>query len=335
MQDRINLLEVIPNANESALGNIQPINRIKPSKVLVGQSALFPVKQEKLFLSNGRETDIYAIINAENGHYVGHYGSEDVFISNKELMERLFKALDLLGIDYDVKMKAYGKRADRFHAILTLNEGLKVNGFESKLELHIKNSFGNGALMCQLGLLLLICLNGMVGMQKAFSLLQRHSKSLSLDYVVKELEQRLSNAQNGFQGMFDGINDIQINDNQVATMLGNMARLGKQSFSKKMASYILLNWHNPDEPERGYGDTLWRFLNAGTRVFRDLSDIKGESAHKANEFFLGSVVLALQDKQGIATGFGKGAWDKLNKPLEIESPYCLVKPTRALEIISL
>jgi hypothetical protein len=278
--------EVIPGL---VVQRMTPIEAMKPERQ--EKSFDFPVQVERLVTPSGVASDHWAIVDTFNNRIVGGYKKEDTLIRNASLIERLEVAL--AGLGYKWKRSTQVTRGgSAFQAEYEI-EGADQTAcdFPIRPVLIVKNSYDSSSkIIAEMGFKMLACLNKMDGIMKAFSLLQRHGAKVTLDSIVEILEAKLATIPDG-AGMIAPLHGIDIDDDKAATILANIAHKSRGDVSHRIASRMLMNWHQPDANEAQQGGNMFRLLNAGTRLLRDLEVVRPTVANKARHYFVGACVL--------------------------------------------
>jgi len=288
--EQINVTEIIPNAR---FNRIQPIAGMKPSsKESKDSNWDFDVQQVELLTPCGRRSGILGVQRMDTGAIVGQYKKQSL-LPNARLIERFEQALNRLGVVFERTIRTYSNGA-RMEAVYKFPEMTKsIAGENHTACVTIRNSYDSSWKISGYSLVQrLICLNGVVAMAKAFALAQRHGSDIDLEMCVSKLEKAIENCD--AEGiLLENLATREVSTSQVENILGNISAQSSNQFSLKTATRVLLNWHNPTEDEKPLGNNLYRLMQAGTRVMRDLTNAgRAEMASKANWQFGQRLTLA-------------------------------------------
>ncbi len=259
----------------------------------------FDVHQENLPSSKGIPTGIHAVIRSDTGECVGQYKGVKL-VPNKQVVEVFESEMTKRGSTFTANYLTTAG-GSRFYARYTIG-GLQVKGVLGEIfngQFVLQNSYdGSLKIGFETWLERLACLNGMKTMQSLYAMLKRHSEELDLSYVAAQIEVAV-NSLPDLEKEFAMLADVSINHEQGISILANLTKLNKYPLSNRMAQKIAGNWAVPTDDEKPLGDSLYRLFNAGTRLFRDLTDSRFELANRTNGMFTEQLLLAARNRNSL------------------------------------
>jgi len=230
-----------------------------------------------------RRTDTLEVL----GKVTDRYG----IVQNADLIqvaEDAFAAKKMTDYTRKVVVTGAGEKVYAVYDFKNHTKKLKV-GDEVGLRLTLQNSF-DGSLRASfgLGMLRLLCLNGMTTMEREVGMTKKHSSGISVQFVSDALEKAIV-SWNSATAVFDRLSDIKVTQIQGANILAN---LEKQSvISGKLREGIGGIWASPTHREDA-GRNLFNLYNAVTQHLTH--DVAGDRFELANR--VSSNVLAAFDR---------------------------------------
>jgi hypothetical protein len=230
-----------------------------------------------------RRTDTLEVL----GKVTDRYG----IVQNADLIqvaEDAFAAKKMTDYTRKVVVTGAGEKVYAVYDFKNHTKKLKV-GDEVGLRLTLQNSF-DGSLRASfgLGMLRLLCLNGMTTMEREVGMTKKHSSGINVQFVSDALEKAIV-SWNSATAVFDRLSDVKVTQIQGANILAN---LEKQSvISGKLREGIGGIWASPTHREDA-GRNLFNLYNAVTQHLTH--DVAGDRFELANR--VSANVLAAFDR---------------------------------------
>ena len=144
----------------------------------------------------GDKTGLFANIRQDNNDILGVVSKRYSIVNNKDITDRADSALEAAGMPY--KRKVYtlegGRKMKAYYDIGVDDEGKVINESMTRkvakgdimgFRLIAQNSFDRTLRVSfALGLIRLVCTNGMTTMEKEISMIKKHSASFNLDDFI-------------------------------------------------------------------------------------------------------------------------------------------------------
>ena len=297
-------------------GQITPISERKTVDIQQNNADFdFPyqVKQSYVQIGNDRiKTGFWPIVRTdlEEPLVIGGYYKETSILPHASLIQAFENALDSKGLEFERNVTMI-KNGSRMIVTYRLT-GVEMQGPAGETYnpvFVLKNSLdGKWLVSGSWRVSRLICLNGSVMSVDETILSKRHSANLDLSKVVTLLESGLEKSNESLESLKPMVG-IEIDTAQVFNILSNMnsvTSFGK--WSKKVGLYIFEAWQNPTQDEEPLGNNLYRLLQSGTRVFRDLDTINIDVNEGIRNRFCQVLQLAANPR---ISSFAAGAFDAI------------------------
>ena len=276
-----------------------PSQMKKQDGIKRGDDCFFPVSAVRLQLPQDmdhgfdlRNAPLSAVVNMKTGEYVGSYAKGESLISNQRFVET-FEPLLRSHHDFEASYATYGN-GQRFEGSYTLRDFTlqDPDGLASDLTLTLRNSY-NGQWKLSLGRKVrrLICLNGMESLVHEKSLAKRHVPGLDVATIAFNIADVIQGAGAEMEQFNRMAKYDVIGRENILKFLGNAVTYSKGGISKNLATRIAIAAIEGDATDPKAG-TLWALYNAGTRVMRDLAEIRPESMVKAGKAWSNLCVLS-------------------------------------------
>jgi hypothetical protein len=236
----------------------------RPTLQSVNANWDYNVSTQPLFTKDGRTTGWFGNfregVDAPLGVCTEYYG----LIQNKDLMDKANEAMTSRGLTPSSQKLVVAGNGERFYATFDFKDKTipvpKV-GDELGFRLTLQNSFDRSLRASwALGFLRLVCSNGMVTMEKEFSLTKKHSTKMSLDFIGDALDR----AVNGFEKsaeIFSLLAEKSLSDEQGKTVLRNLTE--KDILSDSVREGVEGLWLAPKRDE-DKARNLFNLYNAAT-----------------------------------------------------------------------
>lgn len=319
--------DIIPGLSQRRM---LPISAMKPQGgIITGDDCFFPVKVERATLSTGELTPDAYIVNEQSGRAVGRYLREGSLLRNESLVETFEKKMSEAGFEFTVSYRCFANgdfENARFEAVYTITNGpsMEVAGDAVGLEIILKNSYdGSWTISMSRRTRRLICLNGMESTVDEIALCKKHSAKLDLSKLAFKIEDTVNGAAIEAKQFDKMTGRVFESDEAKLNYLGNAVRFSKGGLSKRLASRFALESVLGDDTDPDDSKSLWGLYNVGTRVIRDLAEVRPDQAAKAGKAWSNLCVLAANPS---LSSFAKKAWptmigepDAKHRLIDVES----------------
>lgn len=244
------------------------------------------------FITN-RRTDTMQVL----GKVTERYG----IIQNSDLInaaEDAFQAKGLTNYTRNVVVTGDGEKMFAVYDFRDRTRNLKV-GDEVGMRLTIKNSFDGvirGAF--ELGMMRLVCSNGMVTLAREVGMTQKHSSGVSVGFITDALQTAIER-WDGSLSTFDTLSDVAVTQEQGRNILARFEQ--DKVLSGKLRESIELVWNAPTYKE-DHARNLFNLYNAVTQhITHDVAPTRFELANRVNN----SVLTSLAKAAGSSKHFDK------------------------------
>ena len=232
----------------------------------------FTVAQEELFLPDGKKSGFFASRRLDNNEVLGCHTSRYGIVQNADLVEKAESAFARKGLgDYERNIYVTDGGAKlrvnydfKGHDIEVPEVGDKM-GFRLTLQISFDRSL---RVSFALGMLRLVCTNGMQTLEKELDMLKKHSKKFDLNALLTDdaIDKALASfTKTG--NTYAALARVGITQEQGIFALQNQADTGL--ISDKVREGIASVWNNPreDGADGSVGDdrNLYQLYNAATQ----------------------------------------------------------------------
>jgi len=262
-----------------------------------------PAKVTNPVTGEDTRTGGYVNMRTDTGEIVGRYVSKRYAVANnREIVGRGLDALRGAGLNPDTaEFNAYGfneGRSWRFEWAWK-DQTIKVPqvGDELGLRLSVSNSFDRSKKIAwALGMLRLVCSNGMTALNNAFHLSNKHNGGLNLDRMSGALGEALDNFQPEKVGKdFQNLAEVEIDQQQGLHILQNFVE-DVVGFSERSRSRVSEIWNAPTY-EADSGRNMYNLYNATTQYLtHDLNENRREMAEDVSQGVLELLVSASRNE---------------------------------------
>ena len=268
----------------------------------------YKVEIVDLMTPEGKKSGVKCARRLDNGTVLGtmseHYGKVD----NADLVDKAEDAFEAAGLKYTkrrflvtngVMKNSLGARFRAIYDFENENVALRLSG-ETKaqkgdvlgMRLILQNSFDRSLrLSFALGLVRLVCTNGMQTLERELALTRKHSTKLDIDSLLAT--DAVAKAMESFKAstdVFGRLGRTGIEHDQGLNILGNLAK--KNIFSEKHRAGIATIWNNPTH-EEDKPRNLYNLYNATTQFLTsDVSENRFELSDKVGQGVLKNLSLA-------------------------------------------
>mgnify|MGYP001353165677 CR=1 FL=1 len=241
----------------------------------------YNVVMEDLFTADGKKSGFKCTRRTDTGKVLNPVTKDYGIVQNSDLFPRVRDAFQSHGWgenDYseDIYVARDGRRV--YGRYDFKNEVIKLPqvGDELGLRLTVNNSFDRTCKVSfSVGMLRLVCTNGMTTLEKEFSMQRKHSNKLDLNFIQDALE----NAVNAWDSLkkdnnpFSRMADAKISQEEGLNILLNMTgNTGKKPLSEVQREAIAQIWNGPTYKEDEQRN-VWNLLNASTQYLSNDTDV--------------------------------------------------------------
>lgn len=222
----------------------------------------FNVYQEPV-IHKGVKTGFIGNYREDNNECLGMVTDDYGIIQNADLLDAARAALEARGLTAYKESVIVAGKGERMYATYTFEDKtLKTSvGDIFGYRLTAQNSFDRSLRgSIALGFLRLACLNGMVTLEKDFSVTKKHSSNVTVDFVGNAIDKAMEHGRNAL-AVFDNLAKIAITEAQGVNILKHLEHT--KIISDKLREDITLLWLNPKRKE-DKARTLYNLYNAVT-----------------------------------------------------------------------
>jgi len=235
----------------------------------------YEVVQERLKRPNGKQSKIFSNVRTDTGEELGYSTERYGIVQNADLLTKAESAFDSRGIKYErnvyatndgAKLRAvYDLQGDQFRTTVPMV------GDIMNYRLTVQNSFDRTLRVSfALGLMRLVCLNGMQTMEKDIDMVSKHSTKLNLDNLITD--SALDNAlaflkESG--NVYGQLAATKLDDEKGLNILTNLTK--KKVMSEKVRERVAGIWSNREDLLRtnNTDPNLYNLYNSVTQHLTD------------------------------------------------------------------
>ena len=268
----------------------------------------FDVVQERLLRASGGKATIYANVRTDTDEVLGYSTDRYGIVQNDDLLSRAESAFNSRGINYErnvyatdngAKMRAvYDLTGDQFQT--KVPQVGDIMGYR----LTVQNSFDRTLRVSfALGLMRLVCTNGMQTMQKDVDMVSKHSQKLDLDSLITDaaLDKALGFLSKSGD-VFGRLASTPLDDELGLNVLANLTK--KKVMSEKVRERVAGIWSNRSDLLRSdnHDANLYNLYNAVTQHLTDeVEETRFEYANRMSN----QVLKAFERSAGSQAQFAK------------------------------
>ena len=247
----------------------------------------FTVKQVPLFDEQGRRSGFFGNQRADTGGILGVTSDRYGIVQHGSLIEAAEEGFENAGLGAfernvyvtgdGARMRAHYDFKDQTRALR--REDRKV-GDEVGLRLTLQNSFDRSLRVSfALGMLRLVCTNGMTTLENEVSMTKKHSANVETNFLEDAIKKAVSN-WDAAVAKAETLTAHTIEHEQGLTILGNLVRMG--ALSDRMSGEIAKVWNSP-EYDLDKDRNLYNLYNATTQhLTRNVEDTRSELADRTS-----------------------------------------------------
>jgi hypothetical protein len=256
---------------------------------------------QELYTRDQKRAGFWGTRRTDTGQVLGVTSDKYGLLLNTDLVKTVDEVLTNKGLDYERQITVARDGATMYGRYEFPNELRKVQkvGDEMGMRITIRNSYDRTSFAgLELGMLRLVCTNGMKAMRRAFGFNQKHSRKLSLDGVSDAID-RAVKAFDEVGGEFTKLSEVPVSDTIGDYVLKNLT--SDKILSEKLREEIVKVWLNPPFQEDKKRN-LYNLYNAVTyHLTHKVEPTRFEYADKVNSNVLNRFVKASNSK----ADFGK------------------------------
>ena len=246
----------------------------------------FTVEQVPLFDEQGRRTGFFGNQRTDNGTILGVTSERYGIQNNAPLIERAEEAFNDQGLgDFEREVIVTGE-GQRMRAVYDFKNQIKPREDRKKgdnmgLRLTVQNSFDRSLRVSfAMGVLRLVCTNGMTSLEREQSMTKKHSSGNGLDFLGEALSKAIGSWDKALL-TYNQLEAVEIEQQQGLNALHNLAKAG--AISDRMAGAVSKIWNNPTYTE-DEGRNLYNLYNAVTEhLTREVEGTRYELAERVNQ----------------------------------------------------
>ena len=253
----------------------------------------YEVVQERLKRPNGKQSKIFSNVRTDTGEELGYSTERYGIVQNADLLSKAESAFDSRGIKYERNVYATNDGA-KLRAVYDLQgeqfrTTVPMVGDVMNYRLTVQNSFDRTLRVSfALGLMRLVCLNGMQTMEKDIDMVSKHSTKLNLDNLITD--SALDNAlaflkESG--NVYGQLAATKLDDEKGLNILTNLTK--KKVMSEKVRERVAGIWSNRKDLLRtnNTDPNLYNLYNSVTQHLTD--EVEGTRFEYSNR--IGTQVL--------------------------------------------
>ena len=247
----------------------------------------FTVEQVPLFDEKGRRSGFFGNQRTDNGAILGVTSERYGIQNNAPLIERAEEAFKAQGLEWEEENRNIVVTGDgqRMRAVYDFPNQIKRRedrnvGDNMGLRLTVQNSFDRSLRVSfAMGVLRLVCTNGMTSLEKEQSMTKKHSSGNDLNFLGEALSRAIGSWDKALL-TYNQLEAVEIEQQQGLNALHNLAKAG--AISDRMAGAVSKIWNNPTY-EEDKGRNLYNLYNAVTEhLTREVEGTRYELAERIN-----------------------------------------------------
>ena len=240
----------------------------------------FSIKQEPLFTRDGTPTNYWCNRRTDNGMPVGQVSEHYSVIEHRDLLDRTEMAFALQGLSNfkrDIVSYNYGARMASTYTFGNYVRKVKANsmkkGDDLALRISVRNSHdGSSQATFRVGMLRLVCTNGMTSLQNEISANKRHKGVISLEYISLGVAQAVKQFEDSLM-LFGALANRKIMQREGVIILQSLAN--RKILSDRFHQEVAQVWNRPSY-EEDQDRNMYNLYNAVTERISRKYDAKGQ-----------------------------------------------------------
>lgn len=229
----------------------------------------FTVKQVPLFDEQGRRSGFFGNQRSDTGGILGVTSDRYGIVQHGSLIEAAEEGFGNAGLgafERNVYVTGDGARMRAHYDFKSQTRALRREdrqvGDEMGLRLTLQNSFDRSLRVSfALGMLRLVCTNGMTTLESEVSMTKKHSANVETNFLEDAIKKAVGNWDTAIKKV-ESLTQRTIEHEQGLTILSNLVRMG--ALSDRMSGEIAKVWNDPSHDE-DKGRNLYNLYNATTQ----------------------------------------------------------------------
>ena len=268
----------------------------------------FDVASERLLRQDGSNTAIFANVRTDTNEILGTSTERYGIVQNNDLVDRAEDAFKARGINYErnIYTTDNGSKLRAVYDLKGPNMETRVPNVGDVMgyRLTVQNSFDRTLRVSfALGLMRLVCLNGMQTMEKDIDMVSKHSTKLDLANLItdKALDNALAFLKDS-GSIYGRLAATKLEEEQGLNILQNLTK--KKVMSEKVRERVAQLWNNRGDLLRSnnHDGNLYNLYNS---VTQHLTDEVEENRFEYSNRMSGQVLKAFDKVTGSASALGK------------------------------
>jgi len=250
----------------------------------------YKVVMEDMFTQDGKKTGWKCTRRLDTGQVIAPVTKDYSICDNADVIDTSRNAFIAAGLDNYEENINICRDGAVMRAVYDFPEHtrqLKVKGKkvgdEVGLRLVVNNSFDRSRKVSfDLGMLRLVCTNGMTTMEKELSIAKKHSSKLSLDFILEAVNKAVTKFDSLMKegNIFDQMANYEIDQEKGLYILHNLVK--NNTISEVAREGIAGVWNNPRQEDEGRN--IYNLLNASTDYLtHQVSDSRFELANRVTQ----------------------------------------------------
>ena len=237
----------------------------------------FNVRQEPLFTSDGAPTEYWCNRREDNGYVVGQVSETYSVIQNTDFIDKTQAAFSLNGLSGWQEKHDVWKHGARMSTTFTFGNyvrKVKANsmqkGDDVALRISLYNSHdGSSRATFRVGMLRLVCTNGLTTLQNEISASRKHKGDIDLEFLSLGVGQAVQQFEKSLV-LFGNLADRSIKQREGEVILQSLVH--RKVMSERFYNEVSQVWQRPTFSEDA-GRNMYNLYNAITeRISRHYDD---------------------------------------------------------------
>jgi len=237
----------------------------------------FTVSQEPLFTRDGAPTEYWCNRRDDNGYVVGNVSDHYTIIQHGDLLAKTKQAFALQGLDNWKEESVVWNHGARMATTYTFGNYVRrvkadtmKRGDDVALRISVRNSHdGSSQARFNVGMLRLICSNGMTALENEISANKRHKGNINLEFLSLGVAQAVTQFEKSLE-LFGALANRVILQRQGEVILQSLVH--RKVMSERFYKEVSQVWNRPSY-EEDTGRNMYNLYNAITeRITRHYDD---------------------------------------------------------------
>jgi len=261
----------------------------------------YNVVMEDLYTAEGKKSGFKCTRRLDTGAVLSPVTKDYGIVQNSDVIEVAEEAFDKAGLtnyEREVFICRGGSTMRARYDFPQRTIKLPKVGDELGLRLDVNNSFDRTTRVSfGLGMIRLVCTNGMTSMNREFSMNRKHSNQINLDFISKALSKALTGFDNlgNADNIYTKMADKDVTQDEGLTILQNL--VSGKVISEVTREGIAQIWNGPSHDE-DEARTIYNLLNASTEFLTHrVGNDRFEMTNRVTENVTRHLMKATQDKK--------------------------------------